>query len=374
MSNKPGRNDPCWCGSGKKYKFCHYRRDKREAASVQDVIEATQQGIKKRECLHPEAPINCKGEIVQAHTIQRNGGLSKIAKHGHVYTPFTTVPSVGKKHRMRREGIKRASTFTGFCKYHDNLVFAPIEDHPLQINQHHALLLTFRAISREIYTKRRAIEMIPFGKSLDRGKDLLTQAYIQENFSDYQYGAEAGLRDLNHYKALLDKALLSQKYQDIHYYAIKIDQTPDVLCSGALFPDCDFSGNSIQNLMQGIETKEPVDCIAFSLLATDYGGVVFFSWIGEGKVNREFIRSLSALHDNEICHAVLRFTFEYFENTYLSPEWWESLSKDTQDRIMDRYLASMDIHQERSSKVLKDDGMRLITWNVISRETNITLD
>ena len=22
-SVKPGRNDPCWCGSGKKYKKCH---------------------------------------------------------------------------------------------------------------------------------------------------------------------------------------------------------------------------------------------------------------------------------------------------------------------------------------------------------------
>jgi uncharacterized protein YchJ len=21
---KPGRNEPCWCGSGKKYKKCHY--------------------------------------------------------------------------------------------------------------------------------------------------------------------------------------------------------------------------------------------------------------------------------------------------------------------------------------------------------------
>ena len=22
-----GRNDPCWCGSGKKYKKCHYESD-----------------------------------------------------------------------------------------------------------------------------------------------------------------------------------------------------------------------------------------------------------------------------------------------------------------------------------------------------------
>jgi preprotein translocase subunit SecA len=24
---RPGRNDPCWCGSGKKYKHCHMRQD-----------------------------------------------------------------------------------------------------------------------------------------------------------------------------------------------------------------------------------------------------------------------------------------------------------------------------------------------------------
>jgi len=24
-----GRNDPCWCGSGKKYKMCHYEADKK---------------------------------------------------------------------------------------------------------------------------------------------------------------------------------------------------------------------------------------------------------------------------------------------------------------------------------------------------------
>lgn len=26
-SKLPGRNEPCWCGSGKKYKQCHLRKD-----------------------------------------------------------------------------------------------------------------------------------------------------------------------------------------------------------------------------------------------------------------------------------------------------------------------------------------------------------
>ncbi|MGC9522092.1 MAG: SEC-C metal-binding domain-containing protein [Anaerolineae bacterium] len=33
-ADKPGRNDPCWCGSGKKYKDCHWRSDRRAAASA----------------------------------------------------------------------------------------------------------------------------------------------------------------------------------------------------------------------------------------------------------------------------------------------------------------------------------------------------
>ncbi len=30
-TKKPGRNDPCWCGSGKKYKHCHMREDEKKA-------------------------------------------------------------------------------------------------------------------------------------------------------------------------------------------------------------------------------------------------------------------------------------------------------------------------------------------------------
>ncbi len=29
---RPGRNDPCWCGSGKKYKKCHLPEDDKKTA------------------------------------------------------------------------------------------------------------------------------------------------------------------------------------------------------------------------------------------------------------------------------------------------------------------------------------------------------
>jgi len=33
-SKRPGRNDPCWCGSGKKYKDCHWRSDRNKASGT----------------------------------------------------------------------------------------------------------------------------------------------------------------------------------------------------------------------------------------------------------------------------------------------------------------------------------------------------
>lgn len=32
-AEKPGRNEPCWCGSGKKYKKCHLPEDDKKAAA-----------------------------------------------------------------------------------------------------------------------------------------------------------------------------------------------------------------------------------------------------------------------------------------------------------------------------------------------------
>ncbi len=36
-----GRNDPCWCGSGKKYKHCHYRSDQAERRTQQGTVVRT---------------------------------------------------------------------------------------------------------------------------------------------------------------------------------------------------------------------------------------------------------------------------------------------------------------------------------------------
>ena len=36
-ANRPGRNDDCWCGSGKKYKKCHLDADDRKISKARAI-------------------------------------------------------------------------------------------------------------------------------------------------------------------------------------------------------------------------------------------------------------------------------------------------------------------------------------------------
>ena len=56
MSVKIGRNDPCWCGSGKKYKACHQafdeRMDKGEYLPIEE-IQSLSNKVLRIESLQP---------------------------------------------------------------------------------------------------------------------------------------------------------------------------------------------------------------------------------------------------------------------------------------------------------------------------------
>jgi hypothetical protein len=47
-NTKLGRNDVCWCGSGKKYKKCHLEKDARKRSmEIADTYASSMRGIQK---------------------------------------------------------------------------------------------------------------------------------------------------------------------------------------------------------------------------------------------------------------------------------------------------------------------------------------
>ena len=90
----PGRNDPCFCGSSKKYKHCCMDNISKQHASIFDDIAQTV-------AMSPELSLDELNLVVQHKNTERNNkanadfaGLSPAQMHNWIYAPFSELEGV----------------------------------------------------------------------------------------------------------------------------------------------------------------------------------------------------------------------------------------------------------------------------------------
>jgi hypothetical protein len=207
MSSGSLRNLPCWCGSGKKYKKCHLNRDKQAPANFFEAADRQRKIFRRKDCLHPSAPKECKGGIVRAHSVRRKADLSSIARNGHVYQgradPSVLMKSGGKPKSVLI-GINEASTFLGFCGHHDGVTFAPLETRKFESSDEQCFLLAYRNLAREFYVKRAQHASTDIWRDSDRGQPLGTQVAKQRVITIMQQAMKESLSNLEYHKSLYD--------------------------------------------------------------------------------------------------------------------------------------------------------------------------
>lgn len=364
---KPGRNDPCWCGSGIKYKKCHLNREEQKRITMQDAI---QEQIKAKEkfCLHPNAKPNVCNKIIKAHSIQKANILKYIARNQHVYNFNAEFGELKKRGRLEPKliGINDATTFTGFCNYHDTETFRPIESNGIEINNEHIFLLAYRALCKEIYAKKFQLKMTPLMKEGDKGLLLEDQIAIQRFSETYSKAVQAGLNDLIESKKSYDSYLLSENFSDISYYVIEIETLPDIVVSGQIHVEMDFNGNVLHTHADIIDFSKKLDNISFSIVMRNSNGLIVFSCFNKEKKSIEFLKSIDTITDIDLPNSIVRFAFEFFENNFISPDWWEGLSAKSKEAIIKRMNNSVSF-VERSNSVLEDDGNRYVNWKILNR-------
>lgn len=370
---KLGRNEKCWCGSGKKYKRCHLGRDREQRPQLSEAFEVSKSFFTKKICLHPDAGAAvCEGGIVQAHTIQRNGGLSQIARDGHVvhYKPdLGSLVKTGGSYVPKLVGLKDASTFTGFCGKHDNETFSPIEDDPLFDSPEQAHRIGYRAVCYELYAKMAVLDALPGAKEFDRGLSQSGQQWLHFHVNSQLYGNDLGLLDVKNQKDLYDTSLTSGSYSSVRDALIWLDRCPEIMSTGVHSPVCGFDGSAIQTLTDFADTSRRMDMVGYALLGTDTGGVAAFVWIGKSSHNAKLVNSLLSLGDDMIPHALARFAVSTSENTYFSPSWWDGLSDSERDAIAARLHDEPNVGQDMDR--LLDGGLRLVNWTVVDKDVHI---
>ena len=364
-----GRNDPCWCGSGEKYKRCHLNREIQAPIQPWESSKKFKQAFSVKTCLVPKAWQNkCKGPISRAHTVPKSGSLERIARNGHVYS-FDPSPENLRKNQGKLVpklfGIQKASTFTGFCARHDSAIFAPLEQQSFRGTPEQCFLLGYRALAREFYTKRAANRLQGLYRDMDKGKTFAEQVRIQAIAQPFNIGLEAGARDNDYYKSIYDNILERREFDTVRAYILEFDVAPPVMCSGAVSPEQDFEGVELQDIA---DLQNTPDLLCFTSFHGGESGVVVFSWLANfDRACGAFIESLKAIPDKLVTTALLQFFFMHCENVHMAPDWWESLSEKNRNAVIEHMMVNVDPFKARPKAVLTNDEAVSDPWSLVSR-------
>ncbi|MCP3923364.1 MAG: hypothetical protein GY714_12340 [Desulfobacterales bacterium] len=339
---KIGRNEPCWCGSGVKYKKCHLNRENQEPVKPWKAQADLKKAFSAKYCIVPKELKNkCNSKIIKAHTVSKSQNLKKIAIDSHVYAFIPSFENLTKNNgKLKPElvGINKASTFSGFCKYHDKNLFSPLEDKPFENTKEQCFLLAYRAQAREVFLKISHSKSTDLLKNSDKGTDSLTQEVIQRIAANSKSGTEAGKRDSQYHLDQMNSILLSCDFRNVKTYTIYFKKTPSIMCSTGIFPECDFNGEKLIDLADLTLTP---DLLTASIIATESGGAVVFCWIDNENSKKHceaFINSLRAIPKDQITNRLILFFFEFTENIYLNPLWWNSLDEEIKNELIDRVI------------------------------------
>ena len=335
-------------------------------------IEEFQRELKRQQnrgrCLHYASGTHCN-EIISAHSIQNKGQLNLIAENGHVYrfnADISTLKRTGGLPAPNKIGIKKASTFAGFCKYHDNALFEPIDNKPLTQNKKQIALYAYRCICRELVTKENA--SIAMGNMKSYTNLSAQQESILHNCDT---GYKTGLSGLKHHKLVYDQALAAQDYEPFEYTYFTSSDPCNIQLSGLLYPDYDFKGNFLQDL--GEQTR-PLNLITFFTAPTPEGWAFCFAW---HKSSSEkcipFLSSLAAViySGEKPQDALLRFSLSCCENHAIRISWWDQLSKKMQQEAIDRVHLMTSLSIPVPSDYLRSGCDGIANWEFVNVMTSL---
>lgn len=209
-----------------------------------NVIDAVKHMHIKR-CMYP----NCNAkDVIKSHALQNNGVISRLAVDNHVLMPYVQSSATYlEKNKLFRKKLKRvgkneATIFYGFCKKHDDQIFAPIEKEQWAINEDNEFLFAYRTLCSHLRNKEETVVRL---KAENASFKMLEEESLP-------------IHDLGRVKKICDKFLTGELKENplstIAWQLGKINFAYDAMYQ----PSYDFSGETIS---EGKDTSRFHDLI-----------------------------------------------------------------------------------------------------------------
>lgn len=332
------------------------------------MIAAQKRIEKKKRCLHYDAGEICN-QYIGAHSIQNNGQLSAISEDGHVYMLdeyYTDLVKNQGKLGFSTVGVKKASTFYGFCGKHDNELFKPIEENPLKPSDEQIALHLYRCVCKETYEKENSLELA--------NEILRFPVLEQEILTSYKlfaHGTQLGLDRIRYHKGIIEQDLKKNDFSKFSAITFFMNGEQFMCFSGITMPTHDYYGIELQDLSE----DAPLDQLAVFTAPSTAGWTISFAWHDDHcQSNLKLINSMKSLYKDGTSFSTLisRLLFTCMENYALKISWFDSKPKILKDEITETFTKVMSPFEPIQTDVLRKGFEDSNFFDVINvSETNL---
>jgi hypothetical protein len=290
---------------------------------------------KIEECFHHKKD-ECKGVIKQAHSIQRNGRLSiieaEVDGNNCIYT-FTSHKSTSENwlDDLVPIGKKEASTFFGFCDYHDTNLFSPIENFPFDKSSKHLFLHSYRSFAHSYHRKQEEY------KIYNNPESEFVKALPKHWVELMKVGVEMGVNDAKHYKHQIDIALENEQYDFFKYLVYEKEGLYPFAVSSQISPRVTYKSKPMNN---HLGPNEPWSQPILTFLPDKTTTFVILAVFPDDKNGEILLDELSELKTVELEKAITSLIIANCENTFFSPKVWNKLNKKQKRILLDEFAVN----------------------------------
>ena len=277
----------------------------------------------------------CTKPIVSAHSIQESELRSISRADGHVYGFL-----FAGKHDHRNfswpepVGVNRATTFTGVCSHHDNLLFREIETKPFLATKQQLFLFHYRSLLFEHYRRNHRYEKL---KAIYNRLDLDGHAPHFESIKRILESNSHDVREIEAEKLAADQYLTSGKLITPTFACWTSDSEAPFAGTIAIGPQKDFLGRRVQSPASSALLKW------ITLTITPKAGktVVIIGANFSSGIMDTIVRSFDTIPPDDRMQVLISYCLCCMEDMIIAPRFWESLNETQKEAIVRTYKARL---------------------------------
>lgn len=304
------------------------KKRQKKIGALQSIFRELSRGFSKV-CL-AENLGNCRGKIVRAHSLQK-AAFEAQACDGHVYAfdPFNIRAGDNSPTLI---GIKKATTFTGFCEYHDTKLFAPIEAAQFQSSPEQIFLHHYRAIAQTFYNRVYKAKILERAYTeMAQKVESTSRRWLAERIRLTQTDAAELRKYMCHYEQLV----LTKNWSALEGYAWIGTYPPDIFAADFFAPRKDLRGRIIQDC----KSWAPLEWLSLTVTATENRALVVLCGEKNSRVLAACTNSLKLIPTHLQSLAIVSYVVCQLENFIMLPSWWKSLEDNTKNQFINAYYS-----------------------------------